>query len=144
MEEPKLLFHSFNVLRVAFEREATLKEGTFTVNFQEMNQIHIDDKNKKFRSFFVVSITHPEFSKFNLTVQAVGDFSIVGEVTEKIYQNFINISAPSIVYPYIRAFVSNLMSLSGMNPLHLPSVNFATVERKPIEQYPPSENLPSG
>lgn len=142
MEEPKLQFHTFQIIRVAFERDPNQISGQFNVDLQEVNQAHKDDRNK-FRLVLTISLTPAQSQNFKLMVQAIGDFTMMGEITPTVHHNFTKISAPSIIYPYIRAFVSNLMLQSGMNPVNLPPVNFATLQRKE-EPAPPIENPPMG
>jgi preprotein translocase subunit SecB len=55
----------------------------------------------------------------------------MGDVEQKIYDNYINISSPSIVYPYIRAFITNLVIQTGMKPIIIPPLNFANKPSAP-------------
>lgn len=41
-----------------------------------------------------------------------------------INEKFLNINAPAIAYPYLRAFVSNVLLVSNLDPAVLPTINF--------------------
>ena len=43
---------------------------------------------------------------------------------EFIEGHFVNVNAPAIAYPYLRAFVSNLTLNSGLGGIILPTMNF--------------------
>lgn len=126
MEQFKLQFKGFEVTKIVFDRDASVKAGNFNVDIQHIGQVQENDK-KKFRTIFVVTIISPAEPLFNFQVQAVGDFEIIGDPEEKIYTNFINISAPSIVYPYIRTFISTTMLQSGVQPVIIPPLNFGAM-----------------
>ncbi|MDY4753237.1 MAG: protein-export chaperone SecB [Prevotella sp.] len=44
--------------------------------------------------------------------------------------NFICINAPAIIFPYIRAYVSTLTSLSGIPTIIMPTINMESVGRQ--------------
>ena len=122
----ELSFISFQVTKTILERSADHIEGKFAV--QVGRSVDKNKKNKKeFDLTFIVSVHSEEKQAFGLTIEALGKFCIKGNVTEEIENNFINISAPIIVYPYIRALISNLTVQVGMKPIILPPLNF-TVE----------------
>ncbi len=73
---------------------------------------------------------------FTLEVQSASHFETTESITEEFKNsNFPKINAPAIAYPYVRAFISNIMLSSGYNPLVLPSLNFVAISnKKQIEQ----------
>lgn len=50
---------------------------------------------------------------FSLFILSVGTFELKAELNEKIRKSFVNINAPAIMFPYIRAFISTLTSNLG-------------------------------
>ncbi|WP_310392773.1 protein-export chaperone SecB [Hymenobacter sp.] len=60
-----------------------------------------------------------------LNVEAVGLFKLVGDFDERIWRNYQNISAPGLVYPYVRAFISNLTVMAGLTAVTIQPINFA-------------------
>lgn len=61
----------------------------------------------------------------NLIVEATcnGFFEFDKNITDKEKNVFFNTSAPAILFPYIRAYISTLTTLSGMRPIILPTIN---------------------
>lgn len=126
MEQPKLQFKGFEITKIILDRDPSVKSGNFNVDIQHIGQSQEDNKNK-IRTVFIITINSEAQPLFNFQVQAIGDFEIIGETDDKIYNNFMNISAPSIVYPYIRAFISTTMLQAGIQPVIIPSINFAAM-----------------
>ncbi len=48
----------------------------------------------------------------------------------KALLNFMSINAPAIMFPYIRAYISSLTGLSGIQPIILPTINMQGVGKK--------------
>jgi preprotein translocase subunit SecB len=65
--------------------------------------------------------------KENLKIHLIakGYFEFKDELNDVQRANFININAPAILFPYIRAYISTLTALSGINPLILPTLNLS-------------------
>jgi len=118
-----LQFKGYEIIKVVFDKPLNYSNTNFQI---DVNHIaHVDKSNNKIvSSEFVVNISDSD-KKFNLIVQTIGHFEITGEVSEDIYNNYINISSPSIVYPYIRAFITNIVIQAGMQPIIIPPLNFA-------------------
>ena len=55
-----------------------------------------------------------------------GIFLIDGLDAEQL-RNVTNVVCPSIIYPYLRANVADLLSRTTMNPVHLPEMDFASL-----------------
>ncbi len=115
-------FQGFNVTNVVFERPSGFTSGEFNINIEHLVQVNADNKDL-FLIVFIVTLNDKD-KLFNLQVKAVADFQIIGDVDSVIYESFINVNAPAIAYPYLRAFVSNLVTQAGMNPIIMPPVNF--------------------
>lgn len=121
-----LKFINFEIVKVLFDKsDAILKDGEFDVNIQHQTQIN-DENKQLFRTVFILNIKGKE-NPFSLQVQALGNFEIQGEIPEEIKANYLKISAPSILYPYVRAFISNLTLQTGMPAITIPPMNFATM-----------------
>lgn len=130
--EASLNFKGYDVIKVVFDKPLGFFEGNFNINVNHLT--HVDEENKNiFKSEFIVTISNDE-KNFNLIVQTVGYFEIMGDVEQKVYDNYINISSPSIVYPYIRAFITNLVIQTGMKPIIIPPLNFANKPTAPVEK----------
>ncbi|SEC41144.1 protein-export chaperone SecB [Paenibacillus sp. GP183] len=59
---------------------------------------------------------------FNLYIEIVGKFSLNGEVDVE-FANLCKVNGTAILFPYLRAYISFVTSMSGMPNLILPTVN---------------------
>lgn len=87
-----------------------------------------EQKDKK--NLYCVSLTIKMFtdkSKIELTMN--GYFEFQKDFDENLKDEFLNISAPAILYPYVRTFISNVTSFDIDNTVILPIVNFANIEK---------------
>ena len=95
--------------------------------FELILDVHVNDE----QHFFDVSIEIHGFFKYQTT--DMGNLA-----------NFISINAPAIMFPYIRAYVSTLTSLSGIPTITLPTLNMESVGkqlREKIEIKLKNENI---
>lgn len=60
-----------------------------------------------------------------INVIIVGFFEFDSQIDNTIKENFFNINAPAILFPYIRAHITTLTSLSGIKPVILPTINLS-------------------
>jgi preprotein translocase subunit SecB len=121
-EEPILKFLGHEFSRIVYDKPVGFHKGDFEINFEHLSHIN-DDDDKKFKAEIIVVIKS-KTNDFNFQIQTFGFFEISGRTNDTILNNFLNISAPTILYPFIRAFVSNLTLQSGMNPIIIPTINF--------------------
>lgn len=57
-------------------------------------------------------------------------FQVEGPLPNDLVANdFVMINAPAIAYPYLRAYVSQLTLISGVQPVLLPVVNFVELAK---------------
>ena len=66
-----------------------------------------------------------ETNNFKISANMVALFEFDSEISEENKTSFVNSNAPAILFPYFRAYISTLTSLSGMQPVILPTINFA-------------------
>ncbi len=99
-----------------------------TVNF---NTSHSDIENDGNDIYVKLdsSIKGPDDS-FAIEVSVVGIFSFEEECTTEEKKMLVEINAPAILFPYVRAHISALTSISGIPPIILPTINFAQMNQK--------------
>lgn len=61
----------------------------------------------------------------NVVVKAIGIFEFDSNLSDKHKEIFFNTSAPAILFPYIRAYITSLTALSGIQPIILPTINLS-------------------
>lgn len=86
---------------------------------------YFDKEKKEFVLSLSVLIKDAE-DKFSTSFMMKGFFKYESIEFEKILK-FIGTNAPAILFPYIRGFVSNITSLSGMQPVIMPTLNMQPV-----------------
>lgn len=61
----------------------------------------------------------------NIEVKAYGFFEFDSEISSEEKNIFFRTSAPAILFPYVRAYITTLSSLSGVKPVILPTLNMS-------------------
>jgi preprotein translocase subunit SecB len=61
----------------------------------------------------------------SIAVKAEGYFEFDKGLDEEMKDAFFNTNAPAILFPYIRAYISTLSTLSGIKPIVLPTLNLS-------------------
>ena len=96
------------------------------VNFRSDKQlldnqeIHIEIEPKVFfpkdfpHHFKIIQEVNVTVSEtFSLYILAIGNFELIDLNDDRLKNNFVNINAPAIMFPYIRSFISTLTSNLG-------------------------------
>lgn len=106
-------------------------ESTKVINLQFSN-IEIEDRlgyepevidSNTFVINFKFSHNHKDNMSIILDYQAV--FKTEDNIDKNLLENpFLHVNAPAIAYPFLRAYIANLLLISGYDPLMLPSINF--------------------
>ena len=91
-----------------------------------VNPLFSDDLSENlFCIDFDLTCQHRENYIFHIIYRA--SFQTDSELTDDFKKSdFIRVNAPAIAYPFLRAFLANIMLNSGFDPLLLPSINFTT------------------
>ncbi len=69
---------------------------------------------------------------FSFSISATGHFQIDGDDSEEA-NNFLNVNAVAILFPYLRALVTTYTANANVTPLILPPVNIAKMLEKNSE-----------
>lgn len=97
------------------------------------NVINIDIKPKVFYpteqpDYFKIiqEVTLSSSNFFELFIISVGTFELKANVDENLKKVFVNINAPAIMFPYVRAFITTLTTNLGnvTSPLIIPTQFF--------------------
>lgn len=110
------------------ESHIVLKEqGEYNINvnfnprgyiFSQLNQFHLE---------LGVEVSEAA-NKFNIVVKAIAIFEFdSGTEIEKYKSNYFVLNAPAILFPYIRAYISNLTTQSGLFTVTLPTLNLSSL-----------------
>lgn len=102
--------------------------GEFHVNFDKI----FDEQNlKTFIIKFNIKVVDAE-ELFSLKMSVNAYFDTDEDIDEDFKNSsFPNINAPAIAYPFLRAQVSQITLIAGINPVMLPTINFTNFLKSP-------------
>ena len=101
----------------------------------EYETIFSDEDLKNFAIMFYLKMNT---SDFNLEVAYSSFFEADDDITNEDQDSkFYRVNAPAIAYPFLRAYISNLLLSSGLPVVMIPTINFvklAAEKKKQLEQ----------
>ncbi len=110
---------SFKLNRVQLDPNAKLElKPQFSRQVRKMNN---DPKVNLIALSVKIESTEQEPKPFNINVTLVGIFNV--EAADKEEERDFVIQGTSLLYPYLRAAVTNLTSSAAIAPLNLPVIN---------------------
>ena len=120
-QEAQFRFLDFKVVKSIYQIDTQKfkQGGKLDVNFKFPTELDFAQKN--LISFPMEVLIENEDKSLRIQVGIVGIFESDVDLTKE--KSFVEISAPAIIFPYIRAYVSNLTSMSGIQPILLPTYN---------------------
>lgn len=127
--QPALKYLGYEILQANFNRIAGSKTETINVDINTNILFPFENNINIFNVILDLKLSGADNFIFN--IEAIGRFDIHGEdIPQKVRESFLHINAPSIVYPYIRAFVANFTALAGEEMINLPAINFVSLHEE--------------
>ena len=119
----KFRFLRYNIIKSSIEIDDNkVVNEDLTVEFSQEGAECIE--NNLYKHTLGVDIIDKN-NVMRIKVVVIGLFEFDRDIDEKLKSTFFNSSAPAILFPYVRAYVTTLTGLSGVNPVILPSLNLA-------------------
>ncbi len=122
----KVNLNEINLIDLEFKENPSFKETANQINVA----FRIGIKHKLIKRNLlcltnqrVIVFPELEISPFSLTVEMQGTFSVEKEEELDDLEEFCKLSAPSVMFPYIRSIISDLTSKSAYPTLDLPLIN---------------------
>ena len=107
----KLKFHSVDFPLVNFQSKKQLIENP-EINIEVEPRVFFPKECPN--HFKIIQDVHIFVEDvFDLSIIAIGSFELNDIEDEKLRYSFVNMNAPAIMFPYIRAFISTLTSNLG-------------------------------
>lgn len=69
----------------------------------------------------------------DIDISVVGVFCFRDDIDVNLLPNYFAVNAPAILFPYMRAYISLLTSLSGIGSVLLPTLNLSSLAKELIE-----------
>lgn len=93
---------------IGFEVSGIIKKG----NLFELSLVtKIVDENKALK----------------ILVQVVATFEFSSDIDQHVLSDMFYKNAPAIIFPYVRAYVSSLTVLSGIDAINIPTMNLTSI-----------------
>ncbi|MBD9146311.1 MAG: protein export chaperone secb [Bacteroides clarus] len=119
----KFRFLRYNIIKSSIEIDDNkVVNEDLTVEFSQEGAECIE--NNLYKHTLGVDIIDKN-NVMRIKVVVIGLFEFDRDIDEKLKSTFFNSSAPAILFPYVRAYVTTLTGLSGVNPVILPTLNLA-------------------
>lgn len=120
-QEAQFRFIDFKVIKSIYQIDVPKfkQGGKLDVNFKFPAEL--DYAQGQPIAFPMEVLIENEDKSLRIQVGIIGVFESNVDITKE--KSFIEVSAPAIIFPYIRAYVSNLTSMSGIQPILLPTYN---------------------
>lgn len=109
------------------ESSINISEGNdisknFQVDFEQTSGVDLEQG--KYKHTLITKIFNDN-GTMDIKVKAIGMFEFEQEIPKEHLQNFFKKNAPAILFPYVRAYISALTSLSGIPSVILPTLNLS-------------------
>lgn len=86
--------------------------------------------DKKASTFILnLGVVIKDSDKLNIEISSESFFNYSNIPDEKL-GNFLYLNAPAIMFPYLRAYISSITALSGINPITLPTLNLSSLKNE--------------
>ena len=118
--EKNIKFHGYSITEFNLNKNKNNKRKKIET---EINSTIYNNNDKKdfYKVIFEINTTS-EKEMIKMTLE--GLFEFPKDSTQEEIDKFLNYSAPSILYPYCRSFISMVTSYDGEDALMLPIYNF--------------------
>lgn len=117
-------FENFKIRKSCFEINQEDEGQTISIKFFPKGIIY--KKEQRFELELGV-ILEDENKNFKAEIIAVGTFTFDSKIQPDDLNKYFITNAPAIIFPYIRAYLSTLTTLSGYKPINLPTLNLANL-----------------
>ena len=128
-----LRFIDYIVDEVNFKNKY-INSDDFNIEFDINTDVVFNDENNFILKLGMDIFKNQKESPFEMSVSVVGIFEI-GDIEENLKQEFAEKNSVAILFPYVRALISNYTAMANVNPLILPPINVVKyIEDKKISR----------
>ncbi len=117
-------FENFLINKSLFELGDSTDISDLSIGFRPSGKLDIE--NQMFNLELAVFISDSS-EVFKVEIEAVGFFTF-DNIDKDSLTSFLYHNAPAILFPYIRAYISSLTTLSGIKPIVLPTLNLSNLK----------------
>ncbi|MBF0224668.1 MAG: protein-export chaperone SecB [Desulfobacterales bacterium] len=127
-------FKSIQLKYVYFEINSDfIKELNIPINYDISINNNFNEDTKNLSLDLTIETPNKEKANnypffFKITLSGVFEFK--ESIEQKLFDSYIKINCPSIMFPYIRETLADIIRRSGFPPIHLPPINFLKMYEK--------------
>lgn len=115
-------------------KKYVIDKSIFDYNGEEINSERnigfevkgIIKKNNLFELTLVTKIVD-ENKSLKILVRVIATYEFSSDITQKTLNDMFYKNAPAIIFPYVRAYVSSLTVLSGIDAINIPTMNLTSI-----------------
>lgn len=127
MEKDIIKFNGYMIERFLLEKIDDIpKEKKKKLELSCTSFHNKEESNENLYKVSLNVISYTDKTKLDLTIDGI--FEISKKIDENTKNVFLNITAPTIIYPYARAFISNVTAFDADETVILPVINFADLK----------------
>lgn len=131
-KQPRINFDAIILAEENFKREKRLPKDTETkLNFSSGNNINGNKASVEIA--FNLELIKDNKKYMELYAKFVGLFSAKEEKNMDL-EEFVNLHALALMFPYIREHITNITSKAGIKPILLPPINLAAMLKNQNEE----------
>jgi preprotein translocase subunit SecB len=123
MDNSFFQFDSFIIKKSLFELNQNNEVGELSVGFKSEGKL--DFEKGKFNLELGIFISDST-EALKIEIDSIGFFNFENLDRESL-SNFLYVNAPALLFPYLRAYISSLTTLSGIRPITLPTLNLTSL-----------------
>lgn len=120
----KFQFKNYKIIKSHFELKGDNPANAISIKFKPKGVIN--RKNSCFKLQLGVLIENENHSLL-IEVIIVADFYFDTEISPEDLNQYFYVNAPALLFPYVRAYISTLTTLSGINAINLPTLNLTSL-----------------
>ncbi len=122
----KFKFNGFQIIKSLIERSPVREQGELDIKIIPSG--YIVDESKTFLLKLEVTVGEKN-NRFSANVVTLGIFEFEDIIKSENIDSYFYINAPAILFPYIRAYISALTTLSGLEAINIPVMNLTFLEK---------------
>jgi len=122
MKEANVIFQGYNISKISMRQEST---STKNGDFEIIKKGFSNTKDKDIYKIVLEINCNKKLKILNIEIEGYFKFENISD--EGIRSEFLNITAPTILYPYCRAFITTIYNFDSSDNIILPIINFANL-----------------
>lgn len=123
MENSFFQFDNFIIQKSYFELNQKEDIGELSVEFNSEGKLDFDKGRFNLELGIFIS---DSAETLKIEIESIGYFNFKNLDRDSL-PNFPYVNAPAILFPYLRAYISSLTTLSGIRPVVLPTLNLTSL-----------------